>query len=89
METRKVNSVSIYIVKKLTILELQVRIGYLSSENSGLEYCESAENIDVQALFLIESSVVKSWHWIVNVINMSYFENYKDITGNEDIMLRI
>ena len=53
------------------------------------EYCESAENIDVQALFLIESSVGDSWHWIVDVINMSHFEKYKDSTGNEDIMLRI
>ena len=52
------------------------------------EYYESAENIDAQALFLIESSVGDSWHWIVDVINMSHFENYKDITGNEDILLR-
>ena len=39
--------------------------------------------------FLIDSSVVDSWYLIVNVINMSHFENYKDIKGNEDILLRI
>ena len=38
--------------------------------------------------FLIESSVVDSWHWIVNVINISHFEKHKDIKENEDILLR-